>query len=101
MKTIVLGDKDTILLFALEGVEGKVVESAQQAQEEIRRVRKARIYGLLVVTEQVVEWAGDAIAQLRFSRELPVVLDIPDANGHRKGVKQLPDYIREAVGIRV
>ena len=101
MKTIVLGDKDTVLLFALEGVEGKVIENADQAVEEIRRIKKSRSYGLMIISEQVVEWASDLIYQLRFSKELPIIIDIPGSGGHKKGIKNLADYIREAVGIRV
>ena len=101
MKTIVLGDSETVLLFALAGVEGRVISSAGEANEEIKRIRKSKAYGLLIVSEKIVEWSRDAIDALRFSKELPIIMDIPDKTGHNKGIKSLSDYVREAVGIRV
>jgi V/A-type H+-transporting ATPase subunit F len=101
MKIIILGDKETSLLFTLEGVEGKVIENQNDAIEEIKRIKKAKTYGLLVVTERVAEWARDLINQLRFSKELPLVIDIPGSEGHIETGKTLADYIREAVGIRI
>lgn len=101
MKTIILGDKDTVLLFALEGTEGKVIENQNDAIEEIKRIKRSRSYGLLIVTEEIAHWASDVITQLRFSKELPLVIDIPGAGGHVQSGKNLADYIREAVGIRI
>lgn len=101
MKTIVLGDRESILLFALEGTEGKIIQNQNEANEEIKRIKRARNYGLLIVTEEVEQWASEAIMQLRFSKELPLVLDIPGSGGHIQTKKNLADYIREAVGIRV
>ena len=101
MKTIILGDRESVLLFALEGAEGKVVSNQSEAIEEIKKIKRARNYGLLIVTEEVAEWASESIMQLRFSKELPLVMDIPGAKGHVEAKKNLADYIREAVGIRV
>lgn len=101
MKTIILGDKDSALLFALEGTESKIVDNASEAIEAVKRIKKSRSYGLLIVTETVAEWASDQIMQLRFSKELPLVIDIPGPKGHVQNGKNLADYIREAVGIRI
>jgi len=101
MKTMVLGDKDSVLLFALEGAESKVVESQSEAIEAVKRIKKSRNYGLLVVTEEVANWASEQIMQLRFSKELPLVIDVPGPKGHVQNGKSLADYIREAVGIRI
>jgi V/A-type H+/Na+-transporting ATPase subunit F len=101
MKTIILGDRESVLLFALEGTEGKVVENQNEAIEEIKRIKKARSYGLLIVTEEVAGWASESIMQLRFSKELPLVIDIPGSQGHIQSGKNLAEYIREAVGIRI
>ncbi len=101
MRTIVLGDKESVLLFALEGAEGKVIENQDEAIEEIRRIKKSKSYGILIVTEEVSQWASEAIMQLRFSKDLPLVLDIPGARGPVEAMKNLADYIKEAVGIRI
>lgn len=101
MKTIILGDKESVLLFGLEGVEGRIVENQNDAIDEIKKIRKTKSYGLLIVTEEVATWAMEQVSLLRFSKELPLVIDIPGARGHVETGKKLSDYIREAVGIRI
>lgn len=101
MKTIILGDRESVLLFALEGVEGKIIESQNEAIEEIKRIKRSRSYGLLIVTEEIAHWASEVISQLRFSKDLPLVLDIPGAKVDTEKGKNLADYIREAIGIRI
>jgi V/A-type H+-transporting ATPase subunit F len=101
MKLVVLGDKQTSLLFGLVGVECRIVEDQNTALDEIKKIRKTKNFGLIVVTERVAEWARDLINQMRFSKELPLIIDIPDHKGHIEGMKNLAEYIREAVGIRI
>ncbi len=101
MKLIVLGDKETSLLFGLSGMESRIIENQEDAINEIKKIRKSKSFGLIVVTERVAEWARELINQMRFSKELPLVIDIPDSKGHIEGLKNLADYIREAVGIRI
>lgn len=101
MKLIVLGDKETSLLFGLAGVETKIIEDQESAIDEIKKIRKLKNYGLIVVTERVAQWARDLLNTMRFSKELPLIIDIPDSKGHIEGSKNLAEFIREAVGIRI
>ena len=101
MKMVFLGDRETHLLFSLEGMECRIVEKPEEAVEEIKKIKKTKAYGLLIVTQQVALWAIDQVNQLRFSKELPLVIDIPSAQGEIDTGKKLSDYIREAVGIRI
>lgn len=101
MKIIVLGDAETTLLFSLEGIDTRLIANASEAVDEIRRIRKSREYGLLIVTEDVAQWASEIVDELRFSKGLPLVIEIPGPNGAPKGASRLANYIREAVGIRI
>ena len=101
MKLAVVGDKDTVLLFAFAGVEGRVVDNANEAIEEIRQLKRTKQYALIIITEQVSIWAEELILSLKFSKELPLILDIPSSMGHLEEVKSLAKYIKETIGIKI
>lgn len=101
MKVFVLGDRETVAIFALGGMSGQVVDTPEKAVEELKRLRRTKEYGLIIVTEQIAVWAADWIAKARFSKEHLLILDIPGAGGPIDMGKSLVDYIREAVGIRI
>lgn len=89
------------MMFALEGVEGRVVTGPTEAVEELKRARKTRDLGLVIITDEIEGWAPDLVAQIRFARETPLIVNIPGPTGHTAQATGLADYIREAVGIRI
>lgn len=103
MKAFVIGDRETVLLFAMAGIEGTIVDNQDENEinDEIKRIRKSKEYGLLIVTEKITTLAYDLINSIRFSREHLLIVEVPDKNGHIETGKSLADYIREAVGIRI
>lgn len=103
MKVYVLGDRETVLLFAMGGIEGSIVREDEEDRiiDEIKRIRKSKEYGLLIITEKITTIAYELINSIRFSREHLLVVEVPDKNGHIETGKSLADYIREAVGIRI
>lgn len=101
MKSIVLGDRHTVVLFSMTGFEGSIIENKAQAVAEVKRVRNSKEYGLLIINEKTAQWASDLIDKIRFSKSRLVVVEIPDKDGHIETGKTLADYIREAVGIRI
>ncbi len=101
MKVFVLGDRETVAMFSLAGIGGTVVESPDRAVEELKRVRRAKEYGLTIITEQVSVWAADWIAKVRFSKEHLLVIEVPGSVTPTDMGKNLVEYIREAVGIRI
>ncbi|OHD61123.1 MAG: hypothetical protein A2014_06610 [Spirochaetes bacterium GWF1_49_6] len=101
MKTVVIGDKHTVLLFSFAGIEGRIVENENQAVEQVKDIRKSKDYGLLIITERVAQWAYIWINKTRFSKSNLLVVEVPDKQGHIETGKSLSDFIREAVGIRI
>jgi V/A-type H+-transporting ATPase subunit F len=101
MKTVVIGDKHTVLLFSFAGIEGRVVDNEQHAIEQVKEIRKDKEYGLMIVTERVAQWAYIWINKTRFSKSNLLIVEVPDKNGHIETGKSLSDFIREAVGIRI
>lgn len=101
MKTVLIGDRTSVILFSMAGVEGRIVESSDEAIEQVKDIKRSREYGLMIVTEQVALWAQEWISRIRFSKTNLLIVEIPDRTGHIETGKSLADYIREAVGIRI
>lgn len=101
MKTIFFGDSETSTFFEFLGIETRVVENLDQFLDELKRVRKSKSYGLLIVTEDIVAFAREYIDSLRFSKELPLIIDVQSIKGSVKDKINLSDYIREAIGVKI
>jgi len=100
MSIYVIGDQDTVLGFRLVGAQGKVVESVDQAREELNRLLKDREARLLLITR---EWAAemrDQVNHLKITSLQPIVLEIPGKEPESLA-EPLRDLVRRAVGIKV
>ncbi|MCX7820717.1 MAG: V-type ATP synthase subunit F [Brevinematales bacterium] len=96
-----MGDSETALFFELQGVETRVIENEAEFQEELKKIKKQKVYGLIVITEEVAEFAKASVDTLRFSKDLPLIVDVPSIKGEHKGKINLSDYIREAIGVKI
>ncbi|MGC8764536.1 MAG: V-type ATP synthase subunit F [Brevinematia bacterium] len=101
MKTIFFGDSETATFFELQGIETRIVETRDQFFNELKKIKRTKNCGLLIVTEEIATFAREDVDLLRFSRELPLVIDIPSMKGEVKEKINLFDYIRGAIGIKI
>lgn len=97
---LVIADPDTVLGFQCAGLPGVVVQSEAEAVAALRQARTREV-GVVVVTEQVADWAKAEMEALRFTETLPMVVEIPGPDGPRSGRRGLADMIREAIGVKV
>ncbi len=96
----VIADEDTLLGFRCAGLSGRAVSNSQEAIETLRAACKENV-GIVIVTEEVAAMMQPEIDALRFSEELPMVVEIPGAQGPMPGRRSLSEVIREAIGIKV
>ncbi len=101
MKVIFVGDSETAQFFELLGIEARILENEESFAEELKRIKKTRDCGILIVTENVVSFTKDLVDSLRFSKETPLIVDVPSIKGKTQGRLSLSDYIREAIGIKI
>ena len=101
MQVIALGSAEFVRLMELAGIEGIIVKNQSDAVKKVKDTMRNKKIGLMVVSEQVAAWSYDWISKIRFSKSPLMVLEVPDENGHKETGKNLADYIREAVGIRI
>jgi len=101
MSYCVIADEDTVLGFQYAGVEGEVVEGAEQARSVFERVCRTRPHDIVILTEEVANSIRDAVNRVRFEVQEPVVVEIPGPAGPLPGRPDLLKLIQEAVGLRL
>ncbi|WP_164925114.1 V-type ATP synthase subunit F [Thermanaerovibrio acidaminovorans] len=103
MRAFLVSDNhDSLVAMRLAGIEGVVVHGREATEEAIDRViREMRDVGILLVTELAAKAAPEKVRQLRQSGELPLLVEIPDRHGTRRGEDFLTRYVQEAIGVNM
>ena len=86
MKTVVIGDADTVLAFGLAGIRGEAVGPEGDVAAILERLSRDQT-GLILITEALAETSREAIDNALLLPEGPLILEIPDLTGplSRKG----------------
>ena len=113
MDFLFLGDPELITAFRFVGIDGAYVHNAGEALAAFRQITEgyddttgAVMPGMescrvLVMTEEVADWLGDALISWQLSNRYPLIVEVPGLMGRLPGRKTLVDSIREAIGIHV
>lgn len=103
MTFFVLGDEDVILGFQFVGIQGKIIESHNDADQEFDNVINGNYgqIGVVLLTEKVSIMIEEKIMNWQVSGNYPLIVEIPDLDGHLEGKKTVLESIREAIGLHV
>jgi len=101
MQFYVIGDESTVTGFGLAGVEGEVVETADEAREALAKAFSSPDVGIIIVTEKLAAQLHAEMEEYVFGRSFPLVIEIPDRTGPMKGRVSIRQLVRSAVGINV
>ena len=107
MKAYLVSDNhDSLVGMRLAGIEGTLVHTPEETHDAIREALKIRDLAILAITEKAAEMAEDAVRQLRERGELPLVVEIPDRFGTKRGPDLrgpdfLTKYVQEAIGVKM
>ena len=108
-----IGDPEILTALHFIGIDGVPVNTAEDAVSAFRRVTLGEAadgalllpqessYKVLILTEEVAAWLGEAVIEWQLSGRYPLIVEIPGIMGHMEGRKTLIDAIREAIGIHV
>jgi vacuolar-type H+-ATPase subunit F/Vma7 len=108
-----IGDAELLTAFRFIGIDGVSVNTADEALSAFRRCTRGEVaegavllpqessYKVLILTEEVAAWLGNALVDWQLSGRYPLVVEIPGIMGHIEGRKTLIDAIREAIGIHI
>ena len=102
MKVFMLSDNThTLTGMRLSGVEGVVVHEREDILKELAKAKEKRDIGILLITELLAERVQLELNEMKLSRSLPIIVEIPDRHGTRRPPDFLTRYIRESIGLKI
>lgn len=102
MKAFLISDNhDTLVLMRLGGVPGVIAHGCEETRAAVADALKQKDLGILVMTEKAAECVPEEIDNLRKREHLPLLVEVPDRHGSRRGADFLSRYVREAIGVNV
>jgi len=108
-----IGDPELVTAFRFVGIKGTTAAGAEEAHAAFRQITEGwdetagtvlpdiEQCRILIITEEVADWLGDALIQWQLSDRYPLIVEVPGMTGRLPGRKSLVDSIREAIGIHV
>ena len=98
-KIAVIADNATCIGFRLAGVENTFVLSGKEAEEKLSSVLLDPTFGIIIVTERLVEEGDWRLKKKIEATAKPVVVAIPDVKGPIEQEESLAKLIKRALGV--
>lgn len=101
MKFYILSDDpDAVVGLRLAGIQGKLLQSNENALEQIKKISEDKDIGMILITPEIAKQLGGSLTELK-KKNLPLITEIPDSNPQNTSSDNVTDYIRNAVGIKL
>lgn len=102
MKIYLISDNvDTYTGMRLAGVDGAVVHTRDELKEKLSQVMEDKTIGILLVTEKFGRDYPDLINEIKLSRKLPLLIEVPDRHGTGRKPDFITSYVNEAIGLKL
>ena len=98
MKVITVGSRVFVTSFQLAGVQGKIVESPEDAFDEIKKLYNDSDVGLVLVSDDLTEKINDQLTKLRAEKSTPLVFALP-ASGSEKSEVDYRVMLKKILGV--
>jgi len=101
MKLMVIGNQDAVWGFALAGVRGRVVTTAEELNRALDAALADKEVGIVLVTEDAANLARQRVDTAMVRSTVPLVVEIPGPAGPRPDRPPLSEVIRRTIGVRI
>ncbi len=101
MKLLVIGAAPAVWGFALTGVRGRVVETAEALNQALDEALSDASVGIVLVTEDAAALARERMDTLTIRSEIPLVVEIPGPEGPSADRPSIREILRHTIGVRV
>jgi V/A-type H+-transporting ATPase subunit F len=101
MQFYVIADEHTVTGFKLVGLEGEVVESADEAREALEKAFASSEIGIILITERIAALVREEVEAYIFGYTFPLLIEIPDRTGPAEGRESIRQMVRSAVGVNI
>lgn len=101
MQFYVIADENTVTGFRLVGLEGEVVETADEAKEALTKAFSSSDIGIILITERIAASIREEMEEFIFGHTFPLIIEIPDRKGVLEGRTSIREMVNAAVGVKV
>lgn len=101
MQFYVIADEHTVTGFKLVGIDGEVVESADEAREALKKAFSSTEIGIVVLTEKIASSVREEVEEFVFGHSFPLIIEIPDRTGPMEERISIRQMVRSAIGVKV
>ena len=101
MKFYLISDNiDTQTGMRLAGIEGVIVHTKEEVSKALEHALALPDVGILLITEKLAAMIPGELSSLKVSRNLPLVVEIPDRHGTNRPANSITKYVNESIGIK-
>ena len=100
MKYFIIGDEDAVLGFGMVGVQGRTAQNRDEADAAFKIALEDNDVGIIIITERVAELIRLQVDRYVFSKQFPLIVEIPDRLGKIEGRLGIREMVNEAIGIK-
>jgi len=98
MKVITVGSRVFVTSFQLAGVQGKVVDTPENALKEIKEIYKDPEAGLILLSDDLSKSIDDQLTTLRAQKSTPLIFALP-AFGSEKSEVDYRVMLKKILGV--
>ena len=101
MKYFVIGDEDAVLGFGMVGVRGLEASTQAEASSAFDSALDDKDVGIIIITENAADMIRERVDKYMFTREFPLIVEIPGQDGKAEGKPGLREMVNRAIGIKL
>ncbi|WP_456398926.1 V-type ATP synthase subunit F [Mesoaciditoga sp.] len=102
MRFFLISDNiDTQIGLRLVGVKGVVVHEREEILDAVKKAKKMKDVGVILMTEKIADEIPEVVYELRTSKSLPLLTIIPDRHGTKRPKDFITRYVKEAIGVKL
>ena len=98
MKVITVGSRVFVTSFQLAGVQGKIVNTPENALKEIKEIYKDPEAGLILLSDDLSKSIDDQLTTLRAQKSTPLIFALP-ASGSEKSEVDYRGMLKKILGV--
>lgn len=92
---------DTSAGMRLAGIDGAVAHTKQEAEGALDTAMQSKDLGIILITEKLAALIPERITALKITKDLPLVVEIPDRHGTKRIKNSITRYVSESLGIKL
>ncbi len=101
MQYYIIGDQDAVMGFGMVGVDGRVVNSPEEAELTFKDLLADKNIGIIIITERIAEMIRHLVDIYIFTEQFPLIVEIPDRLGRLAGKPGIREMVNSAIGIKL